>query len=192
LTRRSIDVDGRLLAAAIAALAAGLLVLTLTRAPDTVEIVTASAPLPPGVAVGSLPTGVARVVDAGGALLAAELEAAAHFTLAARLDAGDPILRSLLVPPSGGRRHVIGLTLRSERAVHGDLVAGDTVAVYGTRDDLPPRRLSSSVLVLAADPGAGGMATGDVAVLLAVDDRLTLDLIRTVHEQSVYLVRTGR
>lgn len=190
MRRPRLDVDIRLLTASVAALVAGLLVLAVTRAPATVEIVTAAAPLPPGVAIGSLPTAVARVVEPGGALLAADLEHMADLTLAAALDPGDPILASLLVPPAADRRSVIGLTLRPEQAVHGRLVAGDTVAVYGTRDDLPPRRIASSVLVL--DAGAGVMSTGDVAVLLAVDDRLALDLIRTLHEQRVYLVRVGR
>jgi hypothetical protein len=190
MRRPQLDVDVRLLTASVAALVAGLLVLSVTRAPATVEIVTAEAPLPPGVAIGTLPTGVARVVAPGGALLAADLEHMADLMLAAPLGPGDPILTSLLVPSAGDRKHVIGLTLRSEQAVHGHLVAGDTVAVYGTRDDLPPRRIATSVLVLAADPGT--MGTGDVAVLLAVDDRLALDLIRTVHEQRIYLVRIGR
>jgi hypothetical protein len=190
MRRPRLDVDLRLLTASVAALVAGLLVLAVTRAPATVEIVTAAAPLPPGVAVGSLPTSVARVIEPGGALLAADLEQAADLTLAAPLEPGDPVLASLLIPSGADRQHVIGLTLRSEQAVHGRLVAGDTVAVYGTRDDMPPRRIAASVLVLDAE--AGVMSTGDVAVLLAVDERLALDLIRTLHEQYVYLVRVGR
>lgn len=188
---RRFEVDVRMLAASLAALVAGLAVLGMSRGPAEVEVVIAAAPLPSGVALGSLPLEVARVRDRSGALLASEVDVVADRTLAAPLAAGDLILESLLVGPTGDRRHAIGLTLSPEQAVHGDLVAGDTVAVYAVRDELPPMRLAAAVPVLSAS-SSGSFGSGDVAVLLSVDDRLAADLVRAVHRSSLYLVRVGR
>jgi hypothetical protein len=188
---RRLEVDARMLAASLAALVAGLAVLGMSRGPAEVEVVIAAAPLPAGVALGGLPLEVTRVRDPSGALLASEVDAVADRTLAAPLGAGDLILESLLVGPTSDRRHAIGLTLRPEQAVHGDLVAGDTVAVYAVRDELPPMRLAAAVPVLSASSG-GSFGSGDVAVLLSVDDRLAADLVRAVHRSSLYLVRVGR
>lgn len=189
---RRFEIDLRLALAAALALVAGLATAALTAPPETTDIVVADGALPPGVALGSLPTRVVPTVDPGPVLLAADLEGAADLVLTAPLADGDPILQSLLVDPPSARLDTIGLTLRSERAVHGDLVAGDRVAVYALGDDTAPRRLAPSVLVLDADQGAGGFGTSDVAVLLAVSDRQARDLIRGVDEGSLYLVKVTR
>lgn len=192
MTRPRLDVDLRLLGASLASLAAGLIVLFLTRGPATVETVVAARPLPPGVALGSLPLETVRVSDPGGAILSTDIATVAGMVLTAPLDTGDPILWSLLSEPEASRRNVIGLTLRPEQAVHGTLVAGDRVAVYAMRDDLPPHRLAPSVLVLSADAAGAGFGAGDVAVLLEVDERLTRQLVRSIHDLGVYLVKVNR
>lgn len=189
---RRFEVDLRLIAAAVAALIAGLAVAAATSPPPTVEIVTAASAVAPGVPLADLELETRETGDPGGALLASDLDAVADHVLIAPLEAGDPLLASLLAPPSDRHGTVIGLTLRSEQAVHGALRAGDTVAVYVTRDELPPRRLASSTLVLAATQGTAGLGSTDVSLLLAVDDRLARDLIRAQHEAQLYLVRVGR
>jgi hypothetical protein len=192
MMRFRLHVDLRLVSAAAAALVAGVVVLALTRPPSVVEVLTAAAPLPPGVPLADLPLEVASVHDRAGAVLAVDLDEILDRVLVAPLGAGDPILESLVAPPVTGGRDVIGLTLRPERAVHGDLVAGDTVAVYAMRDDFPPLRLATAVPVLAASSDVGGLGSSDVAVLLAVDHRLAAQLIRAVGESGIYLVRVGR
>jgi hypothetical protein len=187
-----VRVDVRLVAAAAAALVAGGIVLALTRPPATVDIVTAAAALPPGVPLSELPLETTQVRDRSGALLAGELDLLSGWVLAAALGEGDPVLESLVVPPPAGRHDTIGLSLRSDRAVHGDLVPGDTVAVYATRDELAPLRLAPAVLVLAAGAAGGGLTSSDVAVLLAVDDRLASQIIRAAAASSIHLVRVGR
>jgi hypothetical protein len=189
---RRFELDLRIALAAIAALVAGLGTAALTAPPSTIDVVVADGPLPPGVAIGSLPTRAVPFVQPGPVLLAADLDAASGLVLTTPLANGDPVLLSLLAPPPSARLDTIGLTLRSDRAVHGDLVAGDRVAVYALRDDASPRRLAPSVLVLDAAPGAGGLGSSDVALLLAVSDRQARDLIRGVDEGSLYLVKVDR
>jgi len=192
MKRRRFEIDTRLLVAAVAALIAGLGFASVTRPPATVDVVTASGPVPPGVAVGSLSLTTTPMVGPTNVLLATDLESMGDHVLATGLADGDPLLVSLLRPPPGARHNTLGLTLKSEQAVHGHLEAGDTVAVYALRDELPPLRLASSVTVLAAGSNNGGLGSSDVAVLLAVDNRQALDLIRSTHEGSLYLVRLGR
>jgi hypothetical protein len=189
---RRFEIDLRLALAAVAALIAGLATAALTAPPSATDVVAADGPLPPGVVIGSLPTRTVPMVDPGPVLVAADLDGASDMVLTAPLADGDPILLSLLAEPPSARLDTIGLTLRSDRAVHGDLVAGDRVAVYALSEDASPRRLAPSVLVLDAEPGAGGLGSSDVALLLAVSDRQARDLIRGVDEGSLYLVKVDR
>jgi hypothetical protein len=189
---RRFELDLRQALAAGAALIAGLATAALTAPPATIDVIVADGPLPPGVAIAALPTRAVATVDPGPVLHAADLDAASTMVLSAPLAEGDPILLSLLVESPAARLDTIGLSLKSDRAVHGDLVAGDRVAVYALSEDASPRRLAPSVLVLDADAAAGGLGSSDVAVLLAVSDRQARDLIRGVDEGSLYLVKVDR
>lgn len=186
-----LHVDLRLLLGAAAALVAAVTVLVLTRPPDTVEVVVAAEPLPPGVPLSALALEVRPVHQQSGALLAGRLDEVSAWVLVAPLSAGDPLLESLLAPPPARRHDVIGLSLPAERALHGELVAGDRVDVYGVEEEATVR-LAASIPVLAAFISGGGLGGSDVAVLLAVDEAVAAALVEAAFTSDLYLVGSGR
>jgi hypothetical protein len=143
------------------------------------------------VRLGDLDLSIAAAPPLPGFVAAADLEALADHTLAARLDAGSPLLASLLVPPPQAHRDVAALTLDPAHAVQGDLVAGDLVDIYITTSGAT-ELLAADVLVLAASTGRGGLEGGDTSLLLAVDTELAARLVAAVHNAEVDLVRRGR
>jgi hypothetical protein len=188
---RRVHIDVRLAGAAVLALVAGAGVHTLTQPVAAVDVLVAAAPLPPGVRLGDLELTSVAAPPLPGLVTAAELETIADHTLVARLDAGSPLLTSLLVPPPQLRRDVAALTLAPAHAVQGDLVAGDLVDIYVTSPE-GTELLAADVLVLAAATGSGGLEGGDTSLLLAVDAGLASRLVAAVHNAEIDLVRRGR
>jgi len=180
------------------ALVAGILVFSITRPPATIPVLVADGPLPAGIPLGDLPVGVRRVADAAGLVAedaAADLEG---WTLAAPLAAGEPLLPSLLRSPERGvRPFVLALSLERDRAVLGELQAGDLVDVYVTvtGDAGPPeaRRAAEAVYVVAVGAPVSGLAgEARVDLLLAVDDALAAVLVAARAQGDLDLVRVSR
>lgn len=188
---RRLQVDLRLVFAGVLALAAGLGVHALTRPAPTVEAVVAAGPLPPGVPIADLPVATRSLPPDDGLLTRDDLAVMAGHSLATALDAGDPILRSLLVTPSGAGFDVMALTLDPAHAVQGALAPGDLVDIYATGIE-GTIRLATEVLVLDAVLGAGGLGGSDVSLLVAVDDDLAHTLVAAARAGELDLVRRGR
>lgn len=190
--------DKRILLGLLLAVAAGALVLVITRPIPTVAILVAEGPLPAGVALEGLPVGVRRVPTAAG-LVAGETPAdLAGWTLAVPLAEGEPLLPSLLRPPERrARPDVLALSLERDRAVLGELQAGDLVDLYVATDgiDGPPvsRLVASGLYVITAGPAPGGIAGSErIDLLVAVDDALAATLVSARHEGEIDLVRVSR
>ena len=190
--------DKRILLGLLLAVAAGALVLVITRPNPTVAILVAEGPLPAGVALEDLPVGVRRVPDAAG-LVAGDTPAdLAGWTLATPLAEGEPLLPSLLRPPERrARPDVLALSLERDRAALGELQAGDLIDLYVTTDGLdgPPasRLVAAGLYVITAGPAPGGIAGSErIDLLVAVDDALAATLVSARHEGEIDLVRVSR
>lgn len=184
-------VDLRLVVAAGLALAAGAGVHALTRPAPQVEVLVAGAPLPPGVRLAELPIATRLMSPVPGLIAVADAALLGDHSLSAAIAQDDPVLASLLVPPPTEQPDVAALTLDPAHAVQGDLVAGDRVDIYATRDGVT-ELLAQDVLVLAAATGSGGLGEDDAALLLAVDRSLAAALVRATHTADIDLVRTSR
>jgi Flp pilus assembly protein CpaB len=194
----ALHIHRRTLFGLLAAAAAGVLVLVLTRPDPTVAVLVAEGPLPAGVELEGLPIGVRHLPDTAGLVAADSPDGLADWTLAAPLAAGEPLLPSLLRPPER-RDHpdILALSLPRDRAVLGELQAGDLVDVYVTADALegPPatRLVAADLYVVAAGPAPGGIAGSEgIDLLLAVDDTLAAALVSARHEGEIDLVRVSR
>jgi hypothetical protein len=194
----AVHFDKRTLLGLLLAVGAGALVLVLTRPDPTVAVLVAEGPLPAGVALEGLPIGVRRLPEADG-LVAGDTPAdLAGWTLAAPLTEGEPLLPSLLRPPERhDRPDVLALSLARDRAVLGELQAGDLVDVYVTVAGLagPPvsRLVAAGLYVITAGPAPGGIAGSEhIDLLVAVDDALAATLVSARHEGEIDLVRVSR
>jgi Flp pilus assembly protein CpaB len=180
------------------ALAAGILVFALTRPGDTVAVLVAEGPLPAGVPLETLAVGVRRVPDATGLVAGDDAAAMAGWTLSAPLAAGEPLLPSLLRPPERRPRpDVLALSLERDRAVLGDLQAGDRIDIYVTAADgegpVAARLVAAAVYLVAAGPAPSGLGGEErVDLLLAVDDALAAALVTARNEGALDLVRVSR
>lgn len=180
------------------AAASGALVLFLTRPAPTVEVLVAEAPIPAGVPLDGLQIGVRRVPDGTGLVTGDPLADLAGWTLTAPLAEGEPLLPSLLRPPERhDRPDVLALSLERDRAVLGELQAGDLVDIYVTPDDpeAPPaaRLVAAGIYVVAVGPAPGGIAGSErIDLLLAVDDALAALLVGARREGEIDLVRVAR
>lgn len=196
--RIAVRFDKRTLIGVGLAVAAGLLVILLTRPEPTVAVVVAEGPLPAGVDLGSLPVGLREVEDAGGLLKAESVAGLAGWTLAAPLAEGEPVVPSLLRAPERKEQpDVIALSLDRDRAVLGELQAGDLVNMYVTVESpgQPPvaRLVAAGVYVVTASAAPGGIAGSErIDLLLAVDDRLAEAVVSARHEGQIDLVRVAR
>ena len=194
----AVHFDKRTLLGLLLAAGAGTLVLVLTRPDPTVAVLVADGPLPAGVTLESLPVGVRRVPDAAGLVAGDTPAGLAGWTLAAPLAEGEPLLPSLLRPPERREQpDVLALSLERDRAVLGDLQAGDLVDVYVTTGGLqePPvtRLVAGGLYVISAGPAPGGIAGSErIDLLVAVDDALAATLVDARHEGELDLVRCSR
>jgi Flp pilus assembly protein CpaB len=197
VSRAALHLERRTLLGLLLAMGAGALVLVLTRPDPAVPVLVAEGPLPAGVPLGALPVGVRRLPGAEGLVEADSPAGLADWTLAAPLAAGEPLLPSLLRPPERrDRPQVLALSLERDRAVLGELQAGDLVDVYVTTDSLdePPaaRLVAAGLYVVEAGPAPGGIAGSErVDLLLAVDDALAAALVGARHEGEIDLVRVS-
>lgn len=183
-----IRLDLRLVAAAGFALIAGLAVLSLTRPPERVSVLVAAETLPTGVPLESLSFTEATVEPIAGLILSERSPDLAGWSLAVPLQEGAPLTESVLSPPPGSIPDLIAVTLELGHAVQGQLAAGDLVDIYVT-DEVGTRLLAGAVMVISAEVGTGGLGGGDVALLLAVDKALALQVVAATHTAEIDLVR---
>jgi len=180
------------------ALAAGILVFVVTRPAATVPVLVAEGPLPAGIPLDGLAVGVRRVPDPAGLVPGDDPAALREWVLAAPLAAGEPLLPSLLrAPEQRSRPDVLALSLDRDRAVLGELLAGDRIDVYVTPDagegPAAARLVAADVYVISAAPAPSGLGGEDrVDLLLAVDDALAAALVGARQEGALDLVRVSR
>ena len=188
---RRIRIDARFAVTGVLALIAAIIVMTLTRPSERVSVLVAGAPLPPGVALSDLPVDERLTEPIAGLITAEEMPGLADRVLLVPVEAGSPLLMSMLAPPGGPTSDVVAVTLEPGNAVQGDLRPGDRVDVY-VSDDLGTRRIAESMTVADVAVGGGGLGGNEVAVLLAVDTALAEQIITAMHTGSIDLVRRGR
>jgi hypothetical protein len=183
-------VDSRLLGAGLLAAIAAVTVLVATRPPETTSVVVVADPVAAGTPVHAIELEERPVTDSTGLVPAADLDLFVDHVLLVDLAPGDPVFQSALsAPETASESDVMGVELPSAAAVHGALVAGDEVDVYLVSDPAVP--IATSVTVVAALTDGGSLGTGDVGLLLAVDDALAASLVEAISTDSVHLVRSG-
>lgn len=187
---RRLTLDSRMLAAAALAAIAALVVLAVTRPEPTTDVLVAAAPGAAGTPLAALDLGTRPVSDSGGLVSSVDREAMADHVLLVDIEAGTPVVASILADPATGAGvDVIGLELASEAAVHGMLEPGDSVDIYV--DTVPDAPVASDVPVVGVFTDGGSLGLGDVGVLLAVDDTLAL-VVAATDGSAIHLVRKGR
>ncbi len=188
---KRLQVDLRLVVAAVLALVAGVGVHTVTRPQPSIPVLVAAADLPPGVPLADLATEVRPMAPYPGLVSAAAASDLANHTLAVPLVAGDLLMASVLIAPPGSQPDVAALTLDRAHAVQGDLQAGDLVDIYVT-DQAGSSLLAADVLIISATAAAGTFDDGTVALLIAVDRSLAQRLLAATHAAELDLVRRAR
>jgi len=189
-------VDRRtLLGVALAALAATL-VLVLTRPTATVPVLVAGSDLPAGTPLGELDVTVRRVADPTGLVEGTGIGELSQWQLRTPLQAGEPLLSSLLEPPAmAAASSTMALSLDATHAVLGRISPGDRIDLYLTNAE-PGATPTSTLLaqdVFVIDvqhrstPGGGER----VDLLLAVDDELAGVVSAAAHSDSLDVVRTA-
>jgi Flp pilus assembly protein CpaB len=191
-------IDRRTILGAVLAVAAGLMVLLITRPASTSGVLVAGADLAAGVPLGTQTVTVRSTPTPEGLVAVEDPGAFADWVLTAPLDAGEPIPASLLIPePRRTRPDVVAVALDEEHAVLGVLRPGDLVDVYLTAPD-PEGEPSTDlvadrVFVVDVLEGPSGLGAGDSArLLLAADRHLAAVLVHALRTGDVDLVRVGR
>jgi Flp pilus assembly protein CpaB len=177
--------------ASVLALIVGVGVLSLTQPPSRVAVLVAAEALPAGAVISEASLREAEVEPLEGLVRADERATLDEWILDVPVPAGAPLTHAMLSPPSGSSPDLLAVTLEAEHAVQGRLAPGDLVDIYVT-DDEGARLLASTIQVVSVEVGAGGLDGSDVAVLLAVDDTLALDLIAAMRLAVLDLVRVSR
>lgn len=180
-------------------LAAGVavLVLLITRPTPTMPVLVAGSDLPAGTPLGSLDITVREVADADGLVSGDNLGELSEWSLKIPIDAGEPLLPSVLQPPQvAAATSLLAFELDAAHAVLGQLAAGDEVDVYFTATPPPGEtptttRIAESVYVVDAKLTESSIGAGRVDLLLAVDDELAATLTAATHSGALDLVRVG-
>jgi pilus assembly protein CpaB len=186
----------RVVGLALAAIAA-MLVLLITRPPDRIPILVASADIAPGQALTASDVAVRYVESADGLVEGSSIGDLESWSLRAPIAEGEPLVPSLLQPPELLETpNVIALSLDESHAVLGRLVPGDRVDVYVTVgsgfDSQPVTQLvATSVYVVESRPGGDGIDSGQVHLLLAVDEELARTIAGAGRSGAVDLVRVS-
>lgn len=192
-------IDRRTMAGAALAAVAAVMVLVLTRPAPSFPVLVAATDLPAGVPLDQLDLEVRNVTSAEGLVEGIDAGELDGWTLSHPVAAGEPLLPSLLrAPELVATPDLFAIALDPEHAALGRIVQGDRVDVYVTwraSAGASPitEMLASSVYVVearAADDGPAG--TGNVELLLAVDDQLAGRLAAAVRTGELDLVRKAR
>ncbi|NQV06298.1 hypothetical protein HQ535_07090 [bacterium] len=190
--------DRRTLLGAGLAAAAALTAFAATRPPPSEPILVAATALAPGEPLSDGALAVRRVGSGSGMVEGDDPSDLTGWILSAPLEEGEPLVPSQLLPPQ--RRtapDVMAIELASPAAVGGRLHGGDLVDIYltsgsGPGGDQETGRIARSVTVVEVLVEEGFGTSGQIAVLLAVDDDLAEVMASAVHAGHIDLVRVGR
>jgi Flp pilus assembly protein CpaB len=174
----------------VLALIAGIGVLSLTQPPDRVAVLIAADALPAGAVISEASFRETEVEPLEGLVRADELASVEEWTLTVPVPAGAPLTHAMLSPPPGSAPDLLAITLEPEHAIQGRLAPGDFVDIYVTNDE-GAGLLASAIQVVSVEVGEGGLNGSDVALLLAVDDALALDLVAAMRLATLDLVRVS-
>jgi Flp pilus assembly protein CpaB len=186
----------RILGLVLAAIAA-LLVLLLTKPPDRIPVLIASADIAPGQALTADDVSVRYVESAEGFVQGSSLGDLDSWSLRAPIAEGEPLVPSLLQPPELREApNVIALSLDESHAVLGRLVPGDRVDVYvtvgnGLGEEPVTRLVATGVYVVESRPDGDGIGADRVNLLLAVDEALARIIAGASRSGAVDLVRVS-
>jgi Flp pilus assembly protein CpaB len=190
-------IDRKRVLGIILALVAALLVLAVTRPEPQVPVLIASGDLVAGQALTADDVTVRYMASSEGLVEGTGLGDLSDWSLRVPLQAGEPLLPSLLLPPEMlVAPNVIALSLDQSHAVLGRLVAGDRVDVYRTTDggfDAAPvtELVAAGVYVVESRTDTDGLNSGRVDLLLAVDEDLALLIAGSARHGEVDLVRVA-
>jgi Flp pilus assembly protein CpaB len=190
-------VDRRMVIGAILAAVAALGVLMLTKPPERTPVLVAGSDLVAGRPLGGLDIQIRYVDSSTGLVVGDSVGDLEAWSLRVPLAEGEPLVVSLLQPPElVTSPNVIALSLASQNAVLGRLVAGDKVDVYvtsrgGIASESTTELLASNVYVVETVVPESSIDRGRVNVLLAVDDDLAAELASASHTGEIDLVRVA-
>ncbi len=190
-------VDRRMIVGGILAAVAALGVLQLTSPPERTPVLVAGSDLVAGRALGDMDIEVRYVESSTGLVVGDSVGALEEWSLRVPLAEGEPLVASLMQPPELiAMPNVIALSLASQNAVLGRLVAGDKVDVYltsagGFDTEQITELLAADVYGVEAVVTESSVDRGRVNVLLAVDDELAGKLASASHTGDIDLVRVA-
>lgn len=190
-------IDRKRLVGIILAVAAALLVLVLTRPQAQVPVLVASGDLVAGQALTANDVAVRYMASSEGLIEGDALGDLSDWSLRVPLEAGEPLLPSLMLPPEMlASPNVIALSLDQSHAVLGKLVAGDRVDIYRTTDggfDTAPATeiVATGVYVVESRVDTDGLGSDQVDLLLAVDGDLALLIAGSARHGEIDLVRVA-
>ncbi|NHZ71113.1 MAG: hypothetical protein GWP18_05675 [Proteobacteria bacterium] len=187
--------DRRTLLALLLAALSGIIVLSVTRPPDTVSVLVAGSDIVPGTPLDTLDIQLRRVANADGLVEGDSVGALGDWTVSVPLAAGEPLVPSLLVPPAvASSPDALALSLDRSHAVLGQIVPGDVVDILVTSTpsnggEAVTRTVAGSVYVLSVELGDSGFDADRVDVLLAVDESVASQITNARETGVIDLVR---
>lgn len=190
----------RLSAGHLVTMAAGLLGATLTlaalrSADHRVEVAVAATDLRPGRAVTADSFRFTRVRMDDGVLdrmvRPEDVAALEGSVLRSFVDEGEPVSRGDLLAPTGGGGRALGLPVEAERAVGGELTAGDRIDVLATDPDAPGLVVADLPVLEVKRPSTGalGGTERELSVIVGVDEAQALALAAVLGGDDFVLVR---
>lgn len=190
--------DRRTFLGAGLAVAAALTAFAATRPPSSEPVLVAATAIAPGRPLSADMLAVRRIGSDGGLVPGDDPTTLTGWIVTAPLEEGEPLIPSQLLPPQRvAAPDVIAVELPSPAAVGGLLHTGDFVDLYltssmGPEDDRGTERIARSVPVVEVLAEDGYGTSGDIAILLAVDQDLARVVAAAVHSGHLDLVRVGR
>ncbi len=190
------SVDRRTLVGVALAAFAAVAVLTATRPAPTVPVLVATSDLAAGVPLAELDVGVREVADPTGLVVGDDIGQLSQWVLARPVDAGEPIVPSLLRPPETvSASSTMALSLEATHAVLGRLSPGDLVDVYvttgGPGEGKTTTRVATDVYLVDAVLRPSSVGEDHVDLVVAVDDPLAATLTSAAAAGTIDLVRVG-
>lgn len=191
-------VDRRTLIGAGLAAVAALLVLLLTRPTPTVSVLVAADDIPAGRPLDQADLTTRSVASSDGLVEGSSIGELSAWSVVAPLEAGEPLLPSLLQPPQVTEAgNLIAVAIEESHAVLGRLSLGDRIDIYVTwpaRAGEPPitELLAAGVYVAEVQADTGSSISGSmVNLVLAVDDELAPQVARASRSGALDLVRVA-
>ncbi|NNK90871.1 MAG: hypothetical protein HKO87_00430 [Acidimicrobiia bacterium] len=189
------SVDRRTLLGVALAATAAILIVAITRPPQTQPVLVANETVPAGVPLGEVDIGTRMVTDHEGLVIGSSLGELADWTVAVAITEGEPLTPSVLRPPiESAGDYEMALSLPAGHAVQGRIAVGDTVDVYATYDEPgePSRtELIASDIAVVSTADAGDRAA-TVDLVISVDNDTAAALAGALHTAQLDLVRRPR